>query len=404
MVCATQFHLTSLNQNLNFNLSATELSPTKQLSPMNKMIKEHIVVAQNASGRNMNVPLYRFIGEQPGPKVYIQSSIHGAEVQGNVVIYQLIQFLKHIPLNGEIVLVPNCNPVGTNIKAGEYTLGRFDPVNGTNWNRGYFYDQALIQEFAASIDDEEPVQSIKERFRSQIKQQLQNKLNETWGIGLAQRLNLKLQQLAFDADYVLDLHNGPVATRHIYVPEYAKESARLFNIPHVILIPQVFSGALDEATFCPWWLLSDLVSAKRQQAINFEIEAFTLEMGSQEVVNFTEGKYDAKSILAFLTAKNCLPADTSTPETIVRKAVYLKDYKILYTQAGGIVEYKAQPGEVITKGQVLAKVLNVDNLDNDQATHDILAPCDLIPILHFPSASVLSGTQLYKCFTEYFEL
>ena len=94
---------------------------------MNKLLKEHIVVAQNASGRNMNVPLYRFVGEQPGPKVYIQSSIHGAEVQGNVVIYQLIQWLKTLPICGEVLLVPNCNPVGTNIKAGEYTLGRFDP-------------------------------------------------------------------------------------------------------------------------------------------------------------------------------------------------------------------------------------------------------------------------------------
>ena len=103
----------------------------------------------------MNVPLYRFIGEKPGPKVYIQSSIHGAEVQGNVVIYHLIQRLKQMPICGEVILVPNCNPVGTNIKAGEYTLGRFDPVNGTNWNRGYFYDESLIQAFAQSVQDDD---------------------------------------------------------------------------------------------------------------------------------------------------------------------------------------------------------------------------------------------------------
>jgi hypothetical protein len=85
-------------------------------------------------------------------------------------------------------------------------------------------------------------------------------------------------------------------------------------------------------------------------------------------------------------------------------AVNLDDYKILYTQQGGIVEYLAKPGQYIAKGQALAKVLNVDELENDRATNTLLAPCDLIPILHFPSASVLSGTQLYKCFTHYFEL
>lgn len=69
-----------------------------------------------------------------------------------------------------------------------------------------------------------------------------------------------------------------------------------------------------------------------------------------------------------------------------------------------MVEYVAKPGSIIEKGAVLARVLNIDELDNEQATFDVVAPCDLIPILHFPSASVFGGTQLYKCFTNYFEL
>ena len=371
---------------------------------MNQFSKDYLVVAQNASGRNMNVPLYRFKGQEPGPKVYIQSSIHGAEVQGNVVIYHLIQKLKHTRIKGEVILVPNCNPVGTNIKAGEYTLGRFDPINGTNWNRGYYFDQPLIEAFAESVTSEESLDSIKQRFREEIKQRLESKLNETWGLGLAQRLNLKLQQLAFDADYVIDIHNGPVSTRHIYVPEYAKASASLFNIPHVILIPNKFAGALDEATFCQWWTLQELLSNQLGREIDFSVEAFTLEMGSQEVIDFTEGEYDALSVLSYLNAKGCLKDADHRPAQMRRVAVTLDNYKILYTQQGGMVEYLAKPGEKVTKGQALAKVLNVDELENDRATELLLAPCDLIPILHFPSASVLSGTQLYKCFTQYFEI
>ena len=169
-------------------------------------------------------------------------------------------------------------------------------------------------------------------------------------------------------------------------------------------MPNVFSGALDEAMFCPWWLLTDLVSSKRQQPIDFAVEAFTLEMGSQEVISFQDGEYDAKSILTYLTAKGCLPGSSILPEDMSRKAVMLNHYKTLFTQQGGIVEYIAKPGDIVKKGEVLARVLNVDDLDTDSATTEILAPCDLVAILHFPSASVLSGTQLYKCFTEYFEL
>lgn len=371
---------------------------------MNQFEKEYLVVAQNASGRNMNVPLYRFKGDKPGPKVYIQSSIHGAEVQGNVVIYHLIQHLKQLDICGEIILVPNCNPVGTNIKAGEYTLGRFDPVNGTNWNRGYYYDAKLVEEFAESVTNDESLESIKSRFRQQIKQRIQQKLDDHWGLGLAQRLNLKLQQLAFDADIVIDLHNGPVSSRHIYVPEYAKASAQLFNIPHVILIPNAFAGALDEATFCPWWSLQNLLSSKYSASFNFEIEAFTLEMGSQEVIDFDEGEYDAESMLAYLTAKGCMQSESFLPQEMERWGVMLKDYRILYTQQGGMVEYLVKPGDKVKAGEPLAKVLNVDELENHRATEVLTAPCDMIPILHFPSASVLSGTQLYKCFTQYFLL
>lgn len=369
---------------------------------MNQLTKEHISVASNASGRKMHVPVYRFKGKEDGPKVYIQSSIHGAEVQGNVVIYHLIEFLKNNPIRGEVILVPNCNPVGTNIKSGEYTFGRFDPINGQNWNRGYYYQESLVSEFVDSLSDNQSVDEIKTAFREKMREAIEAELNKPWGIGLASRLNLQLQRLALDADIVIDLHNGPVATRHIYVPEYAKESARYFNIPHVIFIPNVFGGALDEATFCHWWTLTDKLSQKFPDKIwQVPVDAFTLEMGSQEVIDFESGQYDANGIITYLNHKDCLIESDIQPENIERYSVNLPDYKILYTQEGGIVEYKVKPGEHVRKGEVIAKILNVDDLENDNAVSYLYAPDDLIVILHFPSASVLCGTQLYKCFVNY---
>lgn len=128
--------------------------------------KTHISVAQNASGRHLNVPIYEISSSMDGPHVYIQSSIHGSEVQGNVVIYHLIQALKNILVRGKITLVPNCNPVGTNIKAGEYTLGRFDPVNGTNWNRGYYYDEQSVIEFANNVSETDDISDIRNAFKA----------------------------------------------------------------------------------------------------------------------------------------------------------------------------------------------------------------------------------------------
>jgi len=363
------------------------------------------VVAQNASGRNLNVPVYTFESDRPGPHVYIQSSIHGAEVQGNVVLFHLLRELQNAPLKGKITLVPNCNPVGSNLKSGEYTLGRFDPVNGQNWNRAYYYDANLVERVAEQTSPSATIAQIKQTFRSALQQAIEQRLNNPWGLGLAECLNLKLQLMAIDADIVLDLHNGPVSTRHIYVPEYARDSARFFNIPHCILIPNTFAGALDEATFCPWWSLQEsLTRLHPQQDWHFGIEAFTVEMGSQEVIEFEAGKADAMSILTYLSYKECFETPLYMPHNMTRYATYLKNYKTLFTQFGGMVEYVAKPGSKVRAGEVMARVLNIDELDNERATFNVHAPCDLIPILHFPSASVLGGTQLYKCFTEYFEL
>lgn len=365
------------------------------------LTKTHLAVAQNASGRNLNVPIYQITDNLPGPTVYIQSSIHGAEVQGNVVIYHLLQALKQNTIYGKVILVPNCNPVGTNIKAGEYTLGRFDPVNGTNWNRGYFYDEAKVLAYADTITPEESVESIKQRFRQLWHAELKQKLAAPWGLGLTEQLNLTLQQQALNADIVIDLHNGPVSTRHIYIPEYAKTAAHQFSMPHCIFIPNQFAGALDEASFCPWWTLQTTLEQRFSRPINFNIEAFTLEMGSQEVISFSEGEEDAKGILAYLAAKGVLSATAYLPADMDRYGVQLANYKSLFASRGGIVEYCVKPGQHVTQGQVIAQVLNIDDLDNSKAIYQIHAPCDLIPILHFPSASVLSGTLLFKSFTEY---
>ncbi|MGB3725011.1 MAG: succinylglutamate desuccinylase/aspartoacylase family protein [Glaciecola sp.] len=369
-----------------------------------RLQKSYLTVAQNASGRNLNVPIYTISDNKPGPTVYIQSSIHGAEVQGNVVIFHLLQALQNTSINGKIILVPNCNPVGTNIKAGEYTLGRFDPVNGTNWNRGYYYNKEQVLDFANGITAQMSQQQITTAFKAMCKQAIETKLAEPWGLGLAQQLNLHLQKMAVEADIVLDLHNGPVSTRHIYIPEYCQDAAKQFAIEHCIFIPNHFAGALDEAIFCPWWTLQDTLSDKFSASYNFGVQAFTLEMGSQEVINFGHGKQDSDSILGYLASQGVLSHAEFPIADISRTGVNLANYKTMYTDFGGMVDYCAAPGQHVKKGEVLAKVLNIDDLDNHHALHQVLAPCDLIPILHFPSASVLSGTQLYKCFTQYFKI
>ncbi|GAA5138230.1 succinylglutamate desuccinylase/aspartoacylase family protein [Thalassotalea piscium] len=375
---------------------------------MNRFSKEVINVGEMASGALLTVPVYRLKGDSSAPSVYIQANMHGAEVQGNAVVFQLLELLKNISVKGDVTLVPYANPVACNHKNGEYTLGRFDPITGVNWNRMYHFDPSIIKPFVRESigkDDAIIAANFKQLMIDKIEQKLEH---NAFGLTTGQRIAYQLQRLAHQADYVLDLHTGPISSKHLYCPEYAKASAQYFNIPHNILIPNTFDGALDEATFCPWWQLQE---AFAELGIKYSIsskalnkESFTVELGSQEQIDLDAALEDAKSILCYLQHKGVIDAAQYQPQIMTRFACYLKDYKAYYSPMGGMVDYLAEFGKPLAAGKPLARILRMDNYGDGDPLHYVSLENEVLPILHFASASVNQGTELYKVFTHFFEL
>ena len=104
-----------------------------------------VPLLQLASGDRLSLQLYKFTGAKPGKKAYIQANLHGSEISGNAVINELIQFLIALEprqLNGEIWLVPVCNPIGINQRSHHFSTGRYNPYDGKDWNRIFWdYEQ-----------------------------------------------------------------------------------------------------------------------------------------------------------------------------------------------------------------------------------------------------------------------
>ncbi len=372
---------------------------------MNEIKKEIMHVGEMASGAALTVPVYRLKGDKNASSVYIQANMHGAEVQGNAVIFQLLELLKNTNIKGDITLVPYANPVGCNHKNGEYTLGRFDPITGMNWNRMYHFDADMIKPFVRESIGKDDI-TIEENFKKLMIDTIEQKLDHNiFGLTTGQRMAYQLQRLAHQADYVLDLHTGPISSKHLYCPEYAKESAKYFDIPHTLLIPNSFDGALDEATFCPWWKLQE---AFAELGIEFSIssktlnkESFTVELGSQEQIDLDVALEDAKSIMNYLHYKNVIAAPQYQAKEMTRYACYLEDYKAYYSPMGGMVDYLAEFGKPLAAGEPLARILRMDNYGDGDPLHYLSLDQEVIPILHFASASVNQGTELYKVFTKY---
>ncbi|MCH1929462.1 M14 family metallopeptidase [Shewanella sp. A25] len=361
-------------------------------------------IGELAAGQALTLPIYTFkpSGHAPrGPKVYIQANVHGAEVQGNAVIFQLMKLLERCEILGEISLVPLANPLGINQKSGEFTLGRFDPITGANWNREYLshdIDIASWLKVHAKLDDAELIQA----FRSTLVESCQQRLRNPWGVTTGHRLAVNLQAMAHDADIVLDLHTGPKSCKHLYCPEYALDDAKYFSIPYTLVIPNGFGGAMDEAAFCPWWQLSEVAKSQGRD-LAVAVAAFTLELGSQERISLADALIDAEGIMAYLSHRGVI-RDTVLPAKMARFGCYLKDYKKFHAPSAGLVEYMAAVGEPLPSGKPLVKLLRLDLYGTADELTTLALPQDCVPILHFASASVHQGTELYKVMTQLFEL
>ncbi|WP_394131572.1 succinylglutamate desuccinylase/aspartoacylase family protein [Shewanella maritima] len=373
---------------------------------MTKATRSEVQVGELATGQALTVPLFTFQGEScEAPSVYIQANVHGAEVQGNAVIYQLMQMLEGYDIVGDIKLIPLANPLGINQKSGEFTLGRFDPITGVNWNREYYDHDVDIADWYQQhqhLDNQALIAS----FKSLLLASCQARLNNAWGISTGHRLAVTLQSMAHQADIVLDLHTGPKSCKHLYCPEYDMAAAKFFSIPYTLVIPKEFGGAMDEAAFCPWWQLAD-VAKQSGRALALDhgvpVSAFTLELASQERIDLADAKEDALGILAYLSHRGVIKNKVQ-PADMPRYGCYLAHYRKFYAPQSGMVEYTAKLGEPLVAGEPLVHLLRVEDYGSDNALLPVSLPQDCIPILHFASASVHQGTELYKVMTEVFEL
>ena len=136
----------------------------------------------------------------------------------------------------------------------------------------------------------------------------------------------------------------------------------------------------------------------------FKKESFTVELGSQEQIDLDVAKQDALGILSYLQSQGVIDNKQYQPQEMTRYACYLKDYKALYSPMGGMVDYLGEFGKPLAAGEPLARILRMDNYGDGEALHYVSLEQEVIPILHFASASVNQGTELYKVFCNYFEI
>ncbi|MCF6808291.1 succinylglutamate desuccinylase/aspartoacylase family protein [Thiotrichales bacterium 19S9-12] len=333
------------------------------------MTESLLCVGQDSYGEDLTVKVIHIKGSsQEAPSVYIQASMHADEIQGNAVIFELLeQFSSNQPL-GDITIIPQCNPTGAASRVGSAHQGRFDPMNGDNWNRYYFYPKIDYNAFANEHINSTQAE-YKKAFREILCEQLLKALDKPYLLTRAQFMAYQLQLFAYQADLVLDLHTDAEAINYLYSPSYAKDSAAYFQYSDVILMDNEFDGALDEASFSPWWHLQKAFSRLNREE-EVLIEGYTLELGSKEKISQSLAIAQSCSIINYLAYKESVDdfsfVDKRAPSTMH----HADNFKAIYSEIGGLYEWYVAPGETIKKGQVIGRVLQMSK----SKSIDIISP------------------------------
>ena len=346
---------------------------------MVRPVFENMRIRTLASGNVLNIPVYRFSGG-PGKQAYIQANIHGPEIAGIPAAYRLVELLSQEPeIHGSITVVPSVNPVGLDFKMNGMQVGYSDPNEHTvgNFNRIYqllvasrpasaptpdaHAVQKVILEDFVEAHRERPAQEIAADFKAELKRTLQDLRAKKGRNGLRYGLHLALtiQELACDADYLIDLHTDSRAVYYSYAFAENKAAFPAFDLPYLILLdPEEFDGVLDEAFMLPWIRLRRAFQAAGRELAWEELgrEAFTLELGSGDSFNPTAVEADARRMLNYLRSKGLL-SGAAQPGNPGFASCQMAEREHYYAPVGGLVSWHKRPGEQVETGEVVATVL-----------------------------------------------
>ncbi len=363
-----------------------------------------IPLKQLASGDLLYLQVYKFIGNKAGKKAYIQANLHGAEISGNAIIHHLIEFLMTLDnsqITGEILLIPVCNPEGVNTRSHQFSSGRYNSYDGRDWNRifwDYEKEDVDIETFAKTQIDLTETE-IKNNYRQQIldsfHQQLE-KINSPSSTPFYKQYRYQLQSLCLDADYVIDLHSSTnQSLDYFYCFHGREESAKSFLLDYGIFMgdSEYDGDAFDEAFLKPWLALERSLK-KLGKPIQFDIESWTLELGSGMKMNPESVEKGIRGVKNYLANKGLLKIpEFPLTETASNQIIFTpkKEMKNYYAPVGGMIQNRVDPGTVVKQNQRIYQILNFNKNQELPKVIDVLAETDGLILDNSTNHSVNEG-------------
>ncbi|MCV6596074.1 MAG: succinylglutamate desuccinylase/aspartoacylase family protein, partial [Mangrovicoccus sp.] len=293
-----------------------------------------------------------------GPKAYLQAGLHADELPGMLALHHLAELLDEAAAKGEIlgeiVIVPQCNPIGLTQIAGGYMRGRVEDHSGANFNRGY---PDLTQAVASRIkgrlsqDPQANIALIRETARQQMAE-------ASSGSCALAAMRFALLERAIDADLVLDLHADNEALLHLYTgpalwPAAADIAAEI-DARAVLLAEVSGDNPFDEACSRLWW---DLAARFEGMPIPPACVAATLELRCNNSIDARDALDDAHALYRILQRRGMVAGTPGDLPRLTCEATPLSGMQQLRAPMAGIVVYHARLGDRMRVGDLVAEVI-----------------------------------------------
>jgi len=308
----------------------------------------------------VELPFYR-IGPADAPeKVYLQAALHADEQPGTMLLHHLLPMLRQADeqglLRARFVVVPMANPLGMANLVQRRHLGRSDINTGVNYNRQWPDLFALIRtQLSGRLGDDE-------RFNvTLIRKAVAQWIDAQQPRSAAEQLRLFLLKEAHDAEFVLDLHCDSDSLLHIFTsPELMPELQDLadwMGAAAVLTAADSGGGSFDEVLPL---LYRKVAQTNPGKPVPMASATATLEYRGLADSFDHYGEQDALRLFGFLAGRGLIDANPGPkPESGVA-ATPFESTEILRAPNAGLLAYRVDLGQRVTRGQPIADLIALD--------------------------------------------
>lgn len=353
-------------------------------------------IATDTPGTSTNLYWYTAGPDDAPTRIHLQAALHADEQPGTMALHHLLPRLREADAAGQLkahfTIFPSVNPLGLANHSLRHHIGRYDVQTGVNYNRRWpdLYPQ-IAASLAGKLGDD-PAANI-----ATIRAAVIDWIDTQQPLTAIQQLRLLVLRSAVSADIVLDLHCDDDSLKHIFTsPELIprlQDLADWMGVAATLTAEDSGGGSFDEVLPT---LYRKAREAHPRHPIPIGAETATLEYRGRADSFDTIGLEDAAGLFSFFAGRGLIAADAGPRPLPAPGPTPFEATEVLRVDMPGLLAYRVELGERVSKGQPVADLIAMDGPDAFMARRPILAGTDGFVLSRLSAKYVTRGAGIAK--------